>query len=291
MYRSTRTCCTDHQVMINTNPALKAAVVLLGTKLDAIEAQYAKLASVITGLTAEKDRLKEEMVRKAANIASLLFAFAEATGDANLQSQSDFSVSDLGRARTEEIADVCAALHGLAATRSDELAGYGLTPVLLDALSDAIDDYRLLVEKPRAAKAAQTGARRILDELFREADAVLRKRVDKLMVLLRDAYPEFFEVYKASRVIFNPPVVHTRLKGFVRDAQGNPVENASITVQDGDFTATVFSGADGSYEKRLKYGIYRYTAEKAGYTSGSGSGLHVKLGSITHLDIVLETLA
>lgn len=288
MYRSTQTCCANHQVIIDSTPALKAALVLLGTKLDAITAQQVKLATVITGFTAEKEQLRKDMVLQANAIAGMLFALAATTEDAALQVQSHFTLNALEKMTSLDVADACRMLHGLAAGRSDELPAYGLSAGMLEAFSHAIDAYRLLIEKPRWAIAKQAGERKRMDQLFSETDALLRDRVDKLVVQFRESHPEFVAVYKSARLIYDPPTVHTRLKGTARTPDGQALGGVTLILRNGDVVVTVLTGDDGTFDKQLKNGIYEVHAEKAGLQSYDLAELKVRRGRVNHLDFVLK---
>lgn len=288
MYKSTQTCCANHQVIIDSTPQLKAAVVLLGTKLAAIEVQHAKLATIIAGFAAEKEHLRDEMISQAEAIAGMLYALGVTTDDTSLQVQSRFSFSDFVLMTSEDVADTCRMIYSLAADRIAELPGYGLRAEGLDAFSDAIDDYRLLIDKPKAAIATQVGVRKQLDALHAETDALLRGRMDKLIIQFREAQPEFVDIYKSSRMIFDPPTVHTRLKGIVTTPDGQRLAGVSLLFESDDLSVTVVTGDDGTYDKVMKNGIYSVHAVKTGLQPFDRSNLKIKRGKVNHLDFVLK---
>lgn len=288
MYQSVHTCCISHQAVYNTNLAFKNGVTALRGKIESIETQNAKLAVIIKAVAAEKDQLRRAMCSRAAEVAGIVFAFATVTNNAGLKEQCNFSARRLERLTDETVADTCTMLHGLADSRSAELQSYGLHDTMLDALSDAIDDYRLLVEKPKTARSEQTATRRLLEPLYEETDSLLRGQLDKLITLFRNQSPEFVQEYRANRSIIDHPVTHTRIRGLVTNAQGNPIAGALLKVENSEFSGSVETDENGNYDLRAKFGVFLLEAEKTGYNPFSKSGLKIKRGKINHFDFVMR---
>lgn len=78
---------------------------------------------------------------------------------------------------------------------------YGIVAESLTNLNKEIDDFEGLVAKPRSGIVARSTATARLIDLFKETNELLREQLDKLMLVLKESYPTFYNEYKAARII------------------------------------------------------------------------------------------
>ena len=76
--------------------------------------------------------------------------------------------------------------------------------------------------------------------------------------------------------------------GTVVNAEdGTPVENATVTFDDGTYEFTATTGADGTYSLQALYGIYNVTVEADGYETYTERNVTVLIGGNNTLDVSL----
>ena len=76
--------------------------------------------------------------------------------------------------------------------------------------------------------------------------------------------------------------------GTVVNAEdGTPVENATVTFDDGTYEFTATTGADGTYSLQALYGIYNVTVEADGYETYTKRNVTVLIGGENKLDASL----
>ena len=85
------------------------------------------------------------------------------------------------------------------------LADYGVTAAKLLAFKKKIDGFEALQTKPRQNISNRSAATRRLPELLRQADEVLRRRLDPLVVQFKLSAPEFYEAYQTASSIVDIP--------------------------------------------------------------------------------------
>lgn len=274
------------------NVAFKAAFELFRTKIAAILSAAQQDASVITGITADKNVSKEELCSKAAELASVAFAYASTVGSNALKNEVDFSYSKLFKLRDDLLAPNCQNIHDRVAGNAAALADYGVTAAMTTELQQLIDRYSADAPKPRTAMSSRKATTAALVTLFEELDDVLKNRLDKIIVLFEKTHPDFAAAYGTARRIIEQGAVTTQLKGIVTDKPtGSPIKNAAITAAGSDdnnngesFTAT--TDAEGEYEIRpITHGKYNVTVTAAGYQTIEAADFDIILGDINRLNI------
>ncbi|MGC2238145.1 MAG: hypothetical protein WA584_18475 [Pyrinomonadaceae bacterium] len=157
MYQSIVSHCEDNTAIIAANTAFQTAFnTTFKTKTAAIGATAQEIEIPLTGITVGKKTSKQELCEPAADTASLIYAFAEATGNAALKSEVDYSLSALLRSKDSLLALRCRNIHDKGVENKDALKDYGVTAATLADLQTAIDGYTATAPKPRAARSQRS---------------------------------------------------------------------------------------------------------------------------------------
>jgi hypothetical protein len=185
-----------------TVPALVRALNELQELADDIiaagEAQQGRV-----GPAADRRRALQLLGDEAHAIASAVHAFAADTGDDSLALRTDLSRTAVTKGGNAAVVARCKAIHEAASDNADELKDYLVTTGDLTSLKKRIDGFDALKTKPREKIATSSAATKRLPKLFRQVNTLLTSRLDKLMVKLKAAQPNFYEEYRASRVVVN----------------------------------------------------------------------------------------
>lgn len=295
MYNTVATYCSANNSIISGNVAFMAVFDEFIEQIANINQAAQQDDQKITGITIDKNIAKQTLCGQAADLASIISAYAATIGDNTLRMQIDFSVSTLMKTREDLLAPRCRNIYEAGVANLAALAAYGVKQAMLDDLQTAIDAYSAATSKPRAAISERKTTTANLAALFKATDELLETRMDKIAIAFKSANPTFVQTYEAARRLVKPPTTPTQLKGVVTDkTTAAPVKNAVITVTpdepDADnppFTAT--SDATGAYLiKPIPVGDYNITAVALGFQNFEDDNLHVKLGDVTHYDIELE---
>ena len=294
MYRATQSVCNGNSAVFSGNAAFTAAFDEFETQIGNIISTMQQDAAVITGIAADKNVSKEVLCEKAAEIASVISAYASTAGNNTLKMEVDFPVSRLMRLRDELTAPNCQNIHDKGAANLAALADYGITAPMLADLQDLIDRYSADTPKPRSAISSRKTTTANLAALFDQTDRILKERMDKIVVLFRSSQPVFVETYENARRIIDPATTTTQLKGKVTDkSDSSPVKNATVTAvrtENGinGQTFTTASDANGDYQiKPITHGKYTITVTAEGYANLETTGFDIKLGEVNHLNYEL----
>lgn len=295
MYRATENYCNENTAIISKIAAFQTAFNDFKAKVAAITELARQDDVPLTGITIDKNVIRQKLCELAASLASVIYAYASTVGNNQLKLEMDFAYSDLMKMRDDALPARCQNLLETGAANLAALADYGVTGEMLADLQSAIDEYAAANPKPRTAISERKTVTANLVLLFDEADAILKDRMDKLVRLFKQGNPGFVKTYESIRRIVQMPTITTQLRGIVTSrADGTFVKNAQITATNTTATfnyppVTVAANADGEYLfKPLLNGTYKITVTAAGFNDFEAEDVKVKLGEITTLDIKLE---
>lgn len=184
----------------------------------------------ITGIATDKRKISEEMIQMSIEVSGAVYAFASKARDNELMKRVNYNYRDLKRFRDTILKDNCQIIHDEANKIIAQLADYGKTPADLAMLQDIINNYVVILEKPRVAKTITKVATAKLKEHFIIEDNILRTRLDKLMEKYKTTEPKFYYEYKSARIIINTASHTISLKVTVKDTDGNGIAKVSAKI-------------------------------------------------------------
>lgn len=290
------TMCNAVIQHVEDNSVIAATVVAFQTAFDEFKAIItqvldleALIAQRITAYAADKATLKKLLCERAAEIAALIFSYADAQGNTLLRSQSDYPISSLMLLRDDQLAPVCQNIEDLGTANLAAMADYGLTHTQLLALHVAINNYTASTAKPRTAVSLRKVHIANQAALIKQANALLKNRLDKMVTAFKAAAPDFVSGYMSNRIIVDSGSTATQLRGFVTsEADGTPIKGATVTAVEAGKSAVTNSA--GKYIiKPVPPGDYTITVSAPGYTIHTNPSVNAKLGTVNTLDVGLTT--
>jgi len=181
-------------------PALVRAVNDLQELLDEIvaagEAQNGRV-----GPAADRKRALQLLGDEAHVIASAIHACAVDAGNEALATRMDLSRSDVTKGSNTSVVARCRDILNAATENAETLKDYDVASADINSLKKRVDAFDGVKSKPREKIATSSAATKRLPKFFRQANAVLTRRLDKLAVKLSASHPKFYEEYRAARNI------------------------------------------------------------------------------------------
>src|SRR5205814_1195439 len=103
-----------------------------------------------------------------------------------------------------------------------ELVTYQVTQANIDELSEALTEFNQAKAGPRTATAERAALTESLPKLVKDANDILKNRVDRLVSLFSRTNPDFVAGYENARVIVDRVATH-KAKAAAAPAPGtNP---------------------------------------------------------------------
>ena len=242
-----------------------------------------------------KDGLRKTVETETLSIALKTGVYAKMNDLPLLANEVNYTKSKLQKAADTILRDIAEVVYNSASEHVADMADYGVTPVMLTKLRDVIDAYNAAIPEPRVGTIETKKATDKLKELFAASDACLKK-LDLLMILLKDTNPEFYGQYLDARKLIETNRKIYSLIGRITDfTTGLGIKGVKIA-----FTAKkqneiagvaaerISSDNGGFIVKSLPEGDYLAVIRKSGYMEKVVT-VHIADGDTIKLNVAIET--
>ncbi len=208
MFRTVRSVCNMFADKWKNVKAFATAYDEFGNLLIGIADLQKAADKKTSGLTEDKGTARVQLVEYLLKIASAVFEYAVRSGNGELKAGVAFTYSDLTGAKEANLLTMAKNTYDIAVANLANLGDSNITQDNIDKLKQRIDDYEELVTAPRTTKVSTKTANAQIEEAMQKGTALLKERLDKLVVTLKDEAPEFYKAYFNARIIVNMGVRH-----------------------------------------------------------------------------------
>lgn len=199
-YQAVELVLETHQAVWESLPAFATAV----TEFTAVIPEIQSLAQTQAsreGASNEKAYALDALGKAAFEIGAATHAYAVTAQDFALEGRVDFARSTIVYGRESAVLARVRDIHAAATASLANLADYGVTQAKLTAFKKKIDAFEASLGKSRQQIATGSAATTTLAQQFAEADTILNKRLDKLVVQFKESAPDFYNEYQTARSI------------------------------------------------------------------------------------------
>jgi len=291
MYDAVISFCNNNASVTASIPAFQSALTNFQSTVAGIHSNAQLEANIITGHTASKADLKQTLATAAANLAALVYAYAIDAKDSVLRERVNIVPSEFKKFKDEMLIAACSNIRDAANANIAELAPYGITASSITDLQTAIDAYAAKISSPRNAVSQRASYSKAITALFKQADGILKKQLDKMALNFQAANIDFYNTYKSNRTIIDPGTSATSIAGTVTNSDnGQPVAGAHVQLV-GNGHADV-TDAQGNYIlKSIEIGTQQVKITCAGFADDTISNIIVKLGKTTTVSAAISPVA
>lgn len=196
-----------HQETVAAGPkAFRTAADELAELVDLITQTAQTQESSKTAASADRNEALRLLGDCAFELASSLHAYCAANELNDLAVCTGLSRTDVTRGTATAVLNRCRDIQQWVTENLAALTDYKVAQADVTTLKNRIKAFEEVQTKPRTTKATGKAATRRLESQFARLDDLLARQLDKLAVKFKQSEPEFYEAYKASRSIVQPPV-------------------------------------------------------------------------------------
>lgn len=157
---------------------------------------------VSTVVTKEKNVLKEDLSNLGVLFGGMIQAYAKEQKDTALYSRFGYSYTSLARLRDTIFPTTVSNIFETAVGyKQDLLADYGMVEEDFNEYEEKLARYQEILALPRYVITEKLVQNRKLDDLFEEAEDLLRNRLDNIAQVLGRRNQEFRLSYERSRKV------------------------------------------------------------------------------------------
>lgn len=276
-----------------TRPALQAAFNTYKLKLANLQSTENFYSKVLTGITTDKNVLKQMVAELFSENAGQAHAYAFKEGNNELMKNMDFSEKKLLRMPDGEMTKVCHNILPLIKEYMDKLADYGISNETADTMEKMLLTFEEDKPSPRNAISDRSSFTKSRNQEIPAINKLLRNSIDKLMLKLRKDDPRLYNAYLSNRIVVDIASRETKMTGIISDEVSNKgMQKVEIKAISDENTFTTLSTAKGKYKLKItEPGTYRIVVVHPGYQPGGEQLLDVKLGTQYRQDILLKPVA
>jgi len=154
-----------------------------------------------TGKTSAKIVAKEKLATLSSSHAASGAVFAFKETDVELEASLAYTYSDLRYARDSETLQISRAIEADLIDHQQEVNEYMVSEENLVEIHILIDEFEASLEMQGGVKSRSVAEIHRLAVLFRVADDLLNKKLDRFIVRLKAEHPTFFDAYQNARMI------------------------------------------------------------------------------------------
>jgi len=212
MFKTTVAVLNDNQPVWSGMALFVSAVQDFNDVISAIDHSAQTQETPTRGAAVDKHSARE-------SLEDVLFLTCQALGvighnaaDNDLLALVDLTPTSLHRLGAEELANRATTILDRANAKKTELAALHVTQANLDELTQALEDFKSSKEKPREAVATRAAETQSLTSLIRQANDILRNRIDPMVNLFLRSDSKFVAAYRSARVVVDRPATHASPK-------------------------------------------------------------------------------
>ena len=175
-----------------------------------------------TGATQDKAGTRNALEDVLFLMCEALGALAHISNDQDLLALTDITRSGIDKLDSEALSNRAALVLAQANEKKTELATLQVTQAKIDELDQALQSYNTAKAGPRQATVTRVAQTESLSTLIREANDILRNRIDKMVNLFGRSHPQFVSSHQAARVIVDRAASHASAKAATSTTPAAP---------------------------------------------------------------------
>jgi len=263
MYGTVLEYLQSNSAIVSLLEGLNISVVTFATIMSDLAGEMTKVSAEYKGITLNKMTARLLLEKDTLGIANATMAFANDVDDNELFESVKGSESDLRKASEQKLIDRCKNVHDIALEHLSDLEPWGITETILETQAINLEAFKALRVKKRQKQTAKSTSLTVSYGLFKKAEKLLRRTIDKAVFSLELRQPTFVRNYKKNRLTLNLGHTYTTFKGIAK-VKNTEVVLSNVELEFLNSKGEIFTNSTdekGNYRERINPDVYKITAK------------------------------
>lgn len=186
----------------NAVSVLTGIISKLDEYLAAIQTLNREIAIKAKGTKLEKNNLRKSLSAKAIVISGVLEAYAMMNNDKVLAKKVHITKTYVRNLREMDISRTINNLIQAARENLPKMKEYAFNEESINSLEKDMNQFNKRIGGPAQILATRNAKKKELKKVFAKTNLLLKDQLDNMMTQFQYTDPEFYELYKRSRVIY-----------------------------------------------------------------------------------------
>lgn len=190
-----------HATDVNLNPKFKIKVGLFGDIHEKINVVYPMQEIDNTGITIGKNATRKDIGYLGLGICGALCSLADDISDSDLYQRMNLTISSFTNGSVSKFKKLCSGVVTEARNHVTKLPEYGILVTSIDKFDTLSQGFHEIANEPRNAAIKKSVATINLAKLLADANLLMKKHFDKLILQYVDSSPDFYNGYWSARIL------------------------------------------------------------------------------------------
>ena len=180
-------------------PALANCIEEFSSLVDEIKVVASRREANTTGETSAKNEARKDLARHASNLAACGMAYAYDRSDPELEAALDYSYSEIEHVKDADALQISGSIYKVLNRDLPGLDDFLVSGDDLRELERLISRFDKAMVRKGAEKSRRVADTRALASGFSTCDKHLSRKLDRLMVSMKEEHPRFYDSYFSAR--------------------------------------------------------------------------------------------
>lgn len=226
MLRRVQQTLNDYESVWTSNTFFTERKQQIDALLQTVDAKNLEEQLLKDGNTLNRKQTYQVLAKKLCRLQASLLVLAASRNDESIRTNVGRNKTNIMRASLEAFLTLARANAAAARQYESELQELGVQPSLIAEVEALASQFQVQIATPQVIRHALNVLKKARKDAIQEANNLLRKRLDPLVLLYEEEAVDFFRAYQYARSIIDRRASQKLPKSGEEETPGSPAADA-----------------------------------------------------------------